>query len=745
RIQRRYGDLNGELHLVDLVRGTSGLGISLAGNKDRNTMSVFVAGIQPDSAADQDGRIIVGDELLEVNGNVLYGRSHLNASAIIKGLTTPVIKIVLLRRDDNLERMAVKPQKLTSPVLKHDQKGEVNQLSSPSSDPATLSPTPSEERPPAPLAVNTPQTQDVIQVISLNKGPSGLGFAIVEESPEGRPGIYVRNITYGGVAERDGRLSVGDQLLEVQDKNLQDVHYDKAIKILRKLQGTVRLKLRKCNNDLTQLAQNNVHGPITLSNPPGESSTDPSTAIQTSEQESHDPLTCPIIPGQETFITIEKGGTGLGLSIVGGSDTLLGAIIIHEVYEEGAAARDGRLWAGDQILEVNVENLREATHDYAIQVLRQTPPTVNMLVFRDDAHVKEEDIYDIFTVELVKKPGKGLGLSIVGKRNDVGVYISDIVKGGAAESDGRLMQGDQILSVNTEDMRSVTQEYAAAVLKTTMGKVSLTVGRLKAGSRTSSRKNSNNAGSSLQKSASSASNKSKGKHSKKGSEDMSHIRVVELEQDAQGSLGLSIAGGMGSSLGDMPIMVANLTPGGPAERSRKLKVGDKILSVNGVSMEKMDHDQVVTLLKSAHGPITLHVTQGEATAVSVSGRSSSTRGSTRGSSSTPKVAPPTTPTPQENNVFTDEEVSDQYKTIVLERGADGLGFSIVGGHGSPHGDLPIYVKNVFTKGAAAENGQLKRGDQILSVNGASLEGLTHEEAVNILKNAKGSVIMNVLS
>lgn len=31
---------------------------------------------------------------------------------------------------------------------------------------------------------------------------------------------------------------------------------------------------------------------------------------------------------------------------------LQGAIIIHEVYEEGAASKDGRLWAGDQILEV---------------------------------------------------------------------------------------------------------------------------------------------------------------------------------------------------------------------------------------------------------------------------------------------------------------------------------------------------------------------------------------------------------
>lgn len=39
----------------------------------------------------------------------------------------------------------------------------------------------------------------------------------------------------------------------------------------------------------------------------------------------------------------------------------------------------------------------------------------------------------------------------------------------------------------------------------------------------------------------------------------------------------------------------------------------------------------------------------------------------------------------------------QYKTITLDRGPDGLGFSIVGGYGSPHGDLPIYVKTVFGK------------------------------------------------
>lgn len=50
-------------------------------------------------------------------------------------------------------------------------------------------------------------------------------------------------------------------------------------------------------------------------------------------------------------------------------------------------------------------------------------------------------------------------------RNDTGVFVSDVVKGGVAEADGRLQPGDQILSVNGEDLKNATQEIAAGVLK----------------------------------------------------------------------------------------------------------------------------------------------------------------------------------------------------------------------------------------------------------------------------------------
>lgn len=67
KILKNYSELKGDLHLVELEReaGTS-LGLSLVGNRDLTAMSVFVAGIQPDSIAAFSGLIHVGDELLEV-------------------------------------------------------------------------------------------------------------------------------------------------------------------------------------------------------------------------------------------------------------------------------------------------------------------------------------------------------------------------------------------------------------------------------------------------------------------------------------------------------------------------------------------------------------------------------------------------------------------------------------------------------------------------------------------------------
>ena len=65
---------------------------------------------------------------------------------------------------------------------------------------------------------------------------------------------------------------------------------------------------------------------------------------------------------------------------------------------------------------MNGIDLRMATHDEAINVLRQTPQRVRLTVYRDEGQYKEDELWDVFTVELQKQPGQGLGLSIVGRR-----------------------------------------------------------------------------------------------------------------------------------------------------------------------------------------------------------------------------------------------------------------------------------------------------------------------------------------
>ena len=90
-------------------------------------------------------------------------------------------------------------------------------------------------------------------------------------------------------------------------------------------------------------------------------------------------------------------------------------------------------------------------------------------------------------------------------------------------------------------------------------------------------------------------------------------------------------------------------------------------------------------------------------------------------------------------------INGSTSVIELRRGEHGLGFSIVGGFGTPHGDMPVYVKTVFDTGPAAEHGGLKRADQILSVNGISLKGLTHLEAVDLLKYGEETDTYQIIS
>ncbi|CAO1303064.1 unnamed protein product [Diamesa serratosioi] len=76
------------------------------------------------------------------------------------------------------------------------------------------------------------------------------------------------------------------------------------------------------------------------------------------------------------------------------------------------------------------------------------------------------------------------------------------------------------------------------------------------------------------------------------------------------------------------------------------------------------------------------------------------------------------------------------RVVELPKTDEGLGFNVMGGKEQ---NSPIYISRIIPGGVADRHAGLKRGDQLLSVNGVSVEGENHEKAVELLKQAIGSV------
>ncbi|XP_032689961.1 uncharacterized protein LOC116853160 isoform X4 [Odontomachus brunneus] len=440
KVQKKYQNLGHRVLMVTLEKDRRGLGISLAGHKDRNRMAVFVCGLNPKGAAHKNGGLHIGDEILEVNGCVLQGRCHLNASAIIKGMVGTCFKIIVYRRLKAVDDIAVKPIVQFPPTL--DDADQFSQYKG-------------------------------VRNLPVKKGQYGLGIMIIEgKHAEVGQGIFVSDIQEGSAAEQAG-LQVGDMILAVNMDSLAGCTYDEATSLLKKAEGIVTLTVCNPNQSKVQEQKDKakVGGAATPSSSVVAEKT-PQKSAPTSVKESdkpaepmvpQDPKNCKITIGVEVTIEFHKEkDKGLGLTIAGGSDTPMNGVFILEVSPDGAVGKDGRLQAGDQILHVCNENFKEIEHEKAhIALLKASlSGTITITVLRHEKPAVELD------VELQKKPGKGAGFCMRGFVSGKGAYVWDLLPAGSALESGKICKGDRILAICGQDVREAPVDDIAVYMKT---------------------------------------------------------------------------------------------------------------------------------------------------------------------------------------------------------------------------------------------------------------------------------------
>ncbi|CAJ0945189.1 unnamed protein product, partial [Mesorhabditis belari] len=359
----------------------------------------------------------------------------------------------------------------------------------------------------------------------------------------------------------------------------------------------------------------------------------------------------------------------------------------------------------------------------------------------------------------------GLGFSFSGG-DDVAsarsIYVTQVLRGGAAYEDGRLKQNDLIVQVNNVDFSKASHHEAKEALKGAGTIVKLIVKRRRFDRDEPMPEFRDTRSQSfttlpdpvpLAKNNQTISTPSLPPPPPPARSQQYPINEppiikpyyggvrVEIYKGS-GGLGFSISGGVGNEQTptDAGIFITRVIPGGVADLDGRIKVGDKIAAVDNISLENVTHNFALDVLRSTGIKVVLWIVNNpipEVTAALIGGETPAT----------PQVPPrtfggsqtalnQTTPTSQ-NGSFGAPPIPLYPRNVQLVRGAHGLGFNIIGGEDGE----PIYISNVHGGGVADQSGNVFKGDVLLKVNGIDVEHASHQEAAEVLRNAKNPILL----
>uniref|UniRef100_A0A9J7XPA8 Par-3 family cell polarity regulator n=2 Tax=Cyprinus carpio TaxID=7962 RepID=A0A9J7XPA8_CYPCA len=404
--------------------------------------------------------------------------------------------------------------------------------------------------------VESASLDEMLKPVEVSNVGGPLGIHVVPFSARDRRtlGLLVKRLERGGKAEQEALFQENDCIVRINNADLRNIRFEQAQNLFRQAmrsplilfhvvpavkkakyellsQNELGLQAAPGPGDRASLVGGGVdYGPrrmskaeFTLGYPTLPHIANPSNKTLPGPIQSSRPTSASSSVGyskkigRKFSVQLRKGPEGLGFSITS-RDVPIGSsapIYVKNILPRGAAIQDGRLKAGDRLLEVNGVDLNGKTQEEVVALLRSTPMggTVGLLIVRqEDALLPREDLegeggkqddliltpdgtreFMTFEIPLNDSGSAGLGVSVKGNRSkeshaDLGIFVKSIITGGAACKDGRLRINDQLIAVNGESLLEKTNQEAMEALRTSMsiegnkrGMIQLIVARRVAG------------------------------------------------------------------------------------------------------------------------------------------------------------------------------------------------------------------------------------------------------------------------
>ncbi|XP_025908390.1 membrane-associated guanylate kinase, WW and PDZ domain-containing protein 1 [Nothoprocta perdicaria] len=746
---RNPSELKGKFIHTKLRKSSRGFGFTVVGGDEPDEF-LQIKSLVLDGPAALDGKMETGDVIVSVNDTCVLGHTHAQVVKIFQSIpigasvdlelcrgyplpfdpddpnTSLVTSVAILDK----EPIIVNGQENYDSPSSHSSKtGKVNgtKEARPSS-PAEVSSNSSHSYPNDTVSLaSSIATQPELITVHIVKGPMGFGFTIAD-SPGGG-GQRVKQIVD---SPRCRGLKEGDLIVEVNKRNVQSLTHNQVVDML--------IECPK-GSEVTLLVQ---RGGLPVPKKSPKSQPLERKDSQNSSQHS--------VSSHRSGHTASPVHSTQALPDYAAPD----APPADQPDNPGQKKPDPfKIWAQSRSM---YESRPMSPSPAAGLSKGEREREINSTSFGEFPDYQEQDIF-------LWRKETGFGFRILGG-NEPGepIYIGHIVPLGAADADGRLRSGDELICVDGTPVVGKSHQLVVQLMQQAakQGHVNLTVRRKvvytvpkaenEVPSPASSHHSSNQPASLTEEkrtpqgsqnslntvSSGSGSTSGIGSGGGGGSGVVSTVVQpydVEIRRGENEGFGFVIVSSV--SRPEAGTTFGRIIEGSPADRCGKLKVGDRILAVNGCSITNKSHSDIVNLIKEAGNTVTLRIIPGDESS-NATLLTNAEKIATITTTHTPQQIPQETRNnakPKQESQFDfkpPQAAQDQdFYTVELERGAKGFGFSLRGGR---EYNMDLYVLRLAEDGPAERCGKMRIGDEILEINGETTKNMKHARAIELIKN-----------